>query len=761
MGKKKNEDSFSQNTFPNIVDLIGFPVYIIDKNYRVVYVNKSLIKIIKGYGLRENKPVGKKLYELFSFITPKIRQEYRTVFTSGKKIISEDVLTIGKRTTIIEVEKIPYFSGSKVSHIITTLNDLSNIRSSEEELKQSEEKYRNVVDNIGLGVAVISPDMEILTLNKQMKKWFPDIDPAKKPVCYKSFNKPPSKHICSYCPTHKTLKDGKRHEAVSSTPDGDSITHYRVVSTPIRNNLGQIVAAIEMVEDVTEKRNAENTLRKSEERYHVLVETANSIILKMDRKGRVIFWNKFSEKFFGFKAKEIMGKSVLGTIVPKKETGGIDLAGLITDICNNPKKYNNHLNENIKKNGERVWVSWTNQPADVVEGEFTTILCVGNDITNSKRVEKRLQLFRDLVDNSNDACYVIDPTTSRILDVNNEACRCLEYAPEKLKELRVIDIDAVVYKMHMWRKHVSDLRRKKKMVLESMHRKSDGVSFPVEINVKYVMIAKKEYVFAIVRDITERKKAEEKLKEAYVQLKETQNILVQTEKLAALGRFSTGIAHEIKNPLGIILGAIEYLDMKMPKSNKDLRATLAKAEEATLRANGILHDLLQFARPTELKAQRINPEELVERTLSLFRCRVSFKNIQVLTRYERGAHMIKVDKNQIQQVLLNIFINAADSMQRGGKIRIHTYLVYNCVYIKGKNAFVIEVRDTGEGISKENMKRLYEPFFTTKRDRSGTGLGLPISKKLVSKYNGELVIESEACKGTTVKIIFPLIKRNR
>ena len=123
--------------------------------------------------------------------------------------------------------------------------------------------------------------------------------------------------------------------------------------------------------------------------------------------------------------------------------------------------------------------------------------------------------------------------------------------------------------------------------------------------------------------------------------------------------------------------------------------------------------------------------------------------------------MIKVDKNQIQQVLLNIFINAADSMQRGGKIRIHTYLVYNCVYIKGKNAFVIEVRDTGEGISKENMKRLYEPFFTTKRDRSGTGLGLPISKKLVSKYNGELVIESEACKGTTVKIIFPLIKRNR
>jgi PAS domain S-box-containing protein len=134
-------------------------------------------------------------------------------------------------------------------------------KQAEEALKESEQKYRNVVENIGIGVSLISPDMEILALNKQMRQWFPEIDVTSKPLCYKSFNLPPRKTECSYCPTSKTFVDGQFHEAVTETPVGDKTRNFRIVSSPVKDEGGKIVAAIEVVEDITERQQAENALR--------------------------------------------------------------------------------------------------------------------------------------------------------------------------------------------------------------------------------------------------------------------------------------------------------------------------------------------------------------------------------------------------------------------------------------------------------------------------------------------------------------------
>jgi len=141
--------------------------------------------------------------------------------------------------------------------MIGTLRDISERKEAEEALQRSREELRAILDNVGIGIALISPDMEILELNRQMREWFPNIDAAQRPICYRAYNEPPRDGPCSYCPTIRTLRDGQVHESVTDTPAGDEVRHYRIVSSPIKDKSEKVVAAIEMVEDITERTHAE------------------------------------------------------------------------------------------------------------------------------------------------------------------------------------------------------------------------------------------------------------------------------------------------------------------------------------------------------------------------------------------------------------------------------------------------------------------------------------------------------------------------
>lgn len=255
----------------------------------------------------------------------------------------------------------------------------------------------------------------------------------------------------------------------------------------------------------------------------------------------------------------------------------------------------------------------------------------------------------------------------------------------------------------------------------------------------------------------ERIKANLELKQAYAKLEQTQHSLLQSEKLAALGRFSTGIAHEVKNPLGIILGGIEFLSRKLQSNDKDVNIALTKIKESTLRADGIVRNLLKFGRPSDIKKEIIKPQDLVTSTMDLFKYRDTSKNIDIKTDFSQDDILVDVDRNQLEQVLFNLVQNSIQAMPKGGNITLRTYKTIIEDFSKDKPACIIEIVDSGEGISKENLERLFEPFFTTKRDKKGTGLGLSMSRMILQNHQGLLRVESKLNKGTTVRVILPIV----
>jgi len=181
-------------------------------------------------------------------------------------------------------------------------------RRAEEALAASEERYSSVIDNVGIGISLISPNMEILALNRQMRKWFPDIDVTQKPICHRAFNAPSRDEICPWCPTTMTLQDGQVHESVTETPSGDDVRHYRIVSSPVMDRDGRVTAAIEMVDDITEHFRAQRAVADSEARYRAIFETTGTATMIVDEDMTISMVNAEFEKESGLSKAEIEGK---------------------------------------------------------------------------------------------------------------------------------------------------------------------------------------------------------------------------------------------------------------------------------------------------------------------------------------------------------------------------------------------------------------------------------------------------------------------
>lgn len=247
------------------------------------------------------------------------------------------------------------------------------------------------------------------------------------------------------------------------------------------------------------------------------------------------------------------------------------------------------------------------------------------------------------------------------------------------------------------------------------------------------------------------KTLENKVKERTKELLEMQSHLIQSEKLASLGKLAAGIAHEINNPLG---GVLIYSHLLLEDSKKDTPAyeNLKKIVKETSRCKNIVKGLLEFARPREPEMVTTDIHNALNRALSLFEPQALFQNIKVQKEFTELPRIV-ADSSQLQQVFTNIIANAAEAMEGSGVLTIRTSLDEQTDCIK------IEFTDTGHGIKPEDMARLFEPFFTTKEVGKGTGLGLAISYGIVQKHKGSIEVRSEIRKGSTFTVILP-VKRD-
>jgi PAS domain S-box-containing protein len=294
---------------------------------------------------------------------------------------------------------------------------------------------------------------------------------------------------------------------------------------PLYDAHGNRVGAIESIRDVTEQKKAEEALRQSEEKYRELVENANSIILRMDYMGHVTFFNEFAQGFFGYSEEEIMGKNVVGTIVPPVEsTTGRDLRLMVEDIAVNPERYASNINENMRRGGERVWIAWTNKPIRSENGRVMETLCVGNDITERKQAEEELkhseERFKVFFECAPDPYYLID-LQGNFLDANKAAEEAIGYKREELIGKNLFEANLLLPEdIPMAREQFArNILGYPSGPDEFVLNRKDGKQVFLEIRAFPTVIREQHLVLCIARDITRRKQIEETLRDRETRLR--------------------------------------------------------------------------------------------------------------------------------------------------------------------------------------------------------------------------------------------------
>jgi two-component system NtrC family sensor kinase len=273
--------------------------------------------------------------------------------------------------------------------------------------------------------------------------------------------------------------------------------------------------------------------------------------------------------------------------------------------------------------------------------------------------------------------------------------------------------------------------------------RKDGTEFPVEISLSYVEAPDALLAMAFITDITERKRAE-------AQLQRQREVLYQNEKLAALGTLSAGIAHEMNNPLGIITTRIEVmlLDAEQQQLPAQVLEDLQVLHRASQRVARIAASLRSFARQSASESCPVDLNTVADEALLLMQKPLGAENIRVLATLDRTLPPVLGDANALHQVLMNLLTNAREAMPQGGEIRIETEAADQAGWIR------LRVADTGPGIPAEEISKIFDPFYTTKR--TGTGLGLSVTYGIIQEHGGTVDVQSQLGAGTTFTLAFPV-----
>ena len=521
------------------------------------------------------------------------------------------------------------------------------------------------------------------------------------------------------------------------------VKETEVCIAPTRSEDGRI-KTYAYIRDITERKKFEKDLRESEEKYRNLFERVRHGLFISAKEGHFLDCNQAMWGLLGYQDKEEFLK--------------IDI---VKDLYVNPEDRKTFMElveklgfikdfevEFKKKNGERITVLLTATAKRDEKGTIIGYEGLNIDITDRKKMEKELKEANDflmnLIESSVDGIIVTD-MKGDILIFNKGAEDLLGYKSEEV--VGKMNIRSI-YQPGVAKEVMEKLRSPdfggvgKLTSLPIFHRKKDGELIEGDLSASLIYNEKGNEIASvgIFKDLRERLKMER-------ELREIQQALLQSEKLAAMGRLTSQVAHELNNPIYGIMNTLELLKTEIPPENKRRRILELSLSEIQ-RLSEMLRNMLSFSKPEEEKRRPVKIDELIEGILLVMEKQMKESNIQVEASFDSDIPEVMASTNQMRQVMLNILKNAKEAMPKGGTLTVRT--------AREGNKVLITTQDTGIGIPEEIRDKIFEAFFTTKQKVKGVGLGLSVCYGIIKDHGGEIKVESEEGKGTTFTISLPI-----
>jgi PAS domain S-box-containing protein len=532
---------------------------------------------------------------------------------------------------------------------------------------------------------------------------------------------------------------------------------------------GQVIGSTMGSRHITEQKRAEERLRKSEKDYRTLVENIQIGLVVHAPDTSILYSNPKASQLLGLTPDQMRGKAAIdpawcflqedGARMPLDQypvnqalTAETPITDLVLGILRPDRE-------------DPTWVQCNAHQDLGLEGKLQQVVVTFADITERKQAEKALRenelKYRTLFETADDANLLF--TGDQWVDCNAGALRVFGCTREQ-----IIGAHPRMFSPPMQpdgRSSKEESIKKIKLAFagepqffEWEHCHADGTPFTAEVSLNRLDLEGKPYMQAIVRDISERKRAELKLKEysehleelveeRTLELRKAQEQFIQQERLAVLGRLADSVSQELRNPLGIINNAVYYLRLVQPDEDETIKEYLDIIGSEAHNADKIVSDLLDFSSNELVGREPVTVSKLVRDALQLFPIP---ENVRATLDLPENLPAVYVDPRQMTQVLGNLVLNACQAMMDGGQLTVDG----RQSTVDGQSSVVIAIKDTGSGITPENMQKLFEPLFTTKP--KGIGLGLAVSKKLVEANGGKIEVESEPGKGSTFTVWMPV-----
>lgn len=540
-------------------------------------------------------------------------------------------------------------------------------------------------------------------------------------------------------------------EALFVSKDGSSTPYY---FSGHKVSLGALNGLVGMGIDISARTRADAERLRAESKYRELVENANSIILRWNSEGVITYLNEFGQRFFGYAPEEIVGSHVVGTIVPFSETGGRDLRNLMTEICANPRAFEQNANENIRKNGDRVWIAWTNKVSLDAKGNLIEILSIGTDITERRHAEearRKSELrYRTLFECAPDGILIADPQ-GRYLDGNPSVCAMLGYAREELIGKTADDIVAPE-EFPKIADALDEIKSSPGHHREWRFRRKDGSILEAEV---IATTLPEGNILALVRDISERKRTEQE--------REMRHRAEAADRIKSA--FLATMSHELRTPLNSIIGFTGIILQGLAGPlNDEQKKQLEMVRVSSRHLLALVNDVLDLSKieagQLEISSAPFDLDKSIAKAVGMVRESAVRKGLDLKVAASDPIGLWEGDERRFEQILLNLLSNAIKFTDAGSVSVAAGVLPRDAGTAR---RIRISVADTGIGIKPADLDILFQPFrqidtgLTRKRD--GTGLGLAISRRLADLMGGAIEVASEWGKGSAFTILLPFPER--